>query len=181
MLFLISSNGKIPCFDNTYFKYSNAQPVSVSIDNLIVFTAKEFHASLVTPFFVDFTFRILIEGFDLNTSMTHMLAATSQSHLARHTNVIHMYLNTQTATVDSTVYIFTNPRWRPWGNRLSPACPDCASPHSWSNVIKQGTTYSYSCRRDNCPGWCSFSKPEGFELCTTESNGGRWMKREYRV
>ncbi|KIM77371.1 hypothetical protein PILCRDRAFT_12012 [Piloderma croceum F 1598] len=96
----------------------------MSIDNLIAFTAKEFHASLVTLFFVDFTYRILIEGFDVNTSMTHMLAAMSQSHLARHTNVVHMRLDTQTPMVDSTIYIFTNPRWRPWGNRLPPACPD---------------------------------------------------------
>jgi hypothetical protein len=153
----------------------------MSIDNLIAFTAKEFHASLVTPFFVDFTFRILIEGYDVNSSMTHMLSATSQSHLARHTNVIHMRLNTKTPRVDSTLYIFTHPRWRPWGNRLPPACPNCASPHSWSDGTNQGSTYSYFCRRDKCSGWCSFAKPEGFEMCTAESNGGRWMKQVYTV
>ena len=181
MLFLSSSKSKIAQFDDPEFKYANAQPTSVSIDNLVAFTAEEFHASLITPFFIDFTFRVLIEGYDFNTSITHMLSATSQSHVARHTNVVHMRLNTQTPTVDSTLYVFTHPKWRPWGNRLPPACPDCASPHSWSDMIKQGSTYSYSCRRDNCSGWCSFAKPEGLEPCTPESNGGRWMKRKYKV
>jgi hypothetical protein len=153
----------------------------MSIDDLIAFTAAEFHAALITPFFIDFTHRILIEGYSLNSSMKAMLSATSQTHLARHTSVVHMQLEAETSTVGSTLYVFAHPKWRPWGNRLPIACPICASPHSWSDVIKKGSTYSYVCRREGCSGWCSFPKPEGFEICTPEANGGRWLKKAYDI
>jgi hypothetical protein len=110
-----------------------------------------------------------------------MLTSASSTHLARHTNIVHMAFNSDTLALSSTLYVFTHPKWRPWGNRLPTACLKCASPHSWSDVVKVGSMYSYSCRRDGCDGWCSFNKPEGFELFTQVTNGGCWMKKAYSV
>jgi hypothetical protein len=149
-------------------------------DNVIAFTAVEFHVAFVVPFFVDFTHRILIEGFDLALSVKHMLTAVAQSSVARHTNIIFMHRNPRTSSVTSTLYVFTHPSWRPWGEHLPPACPTCASPHSWANVVKKGSTYSFACRYGSCTASCSFDKPEGFELFTEPVNGGRWMKKDYK-
>jgi len=155
----------------------------MSVDNLIAFTATEFHAALVTPFFINFTQRILIEGYNLCTSMTPMLLATSQTHLARHTDLVYMQLKKETSLVHSTLYMFTHPKWRPWGNHLPISCPSCASPHSWSDLTKTQSTYNYSCKRTGCSGWCSFSKPDDFSPCKSEPevNGGCWIKKEYKV
>lgn len=152
----------------------------MSFDNIIAFTAVEFHAALTTPFFIDFTNRILVEGFDLASSMKHILTATAQSSVARHTNILLMHRVSGSSSIASTLYVFTHPRWRPWGHRLSPACPVCASPHSWSNEVRTGSTYSFACRYPFCRGSCSFDKPDGFELYTDDVKGGRWMKKDYR-
>jgi len=54
---------------------------SLNLNHLIAFTAPEFQAILTISFFVDFTQRILIEGFDLNPSFRAILNATNQSPL----------------------------------------------------------------------------------------------------
>lgn len=151
----------------------------MSINYLIAFTAIEFHAALITPFFIDFTHRVLLEGFDLVSSMKYMLIATVQSPVACHTNIVLMY-KTGESSITSTLYVFTHPRWRPWGQRLPPACPKCCSPHSWSDEIKKNSTYSFVCRYEGCTGSCSFQKPDGFDLYTPDINGGRWMKKVYQ-
>ena len=151
----------------------------MSVDYLLAFTAVEFHASLITPFFINFTHCLLIEGFDLVSSMKHILITTVQSSIARHTNIVLMHQNASTTSITATLYVFTHPRWRPWGQRLPPACPKCSSPHSWSDKIKSRSTYSFVCRYKGCPGECSFTKPDGFELYTPDINGGRWMKKVY--
>jgi len=152
---------------------------SLAADNLIAFTAAEFHPALIAPFFIDFAHRVLLEGFDLAQSMKQMLTATVQSPVARHTNIILLHRDDDNSLA-STLYVFTHPTWRPWGQRLPPACPECASPHSWSDAVRKYSTYSFSCRYEKCSGSCSFSKPEGFELYTPEMKGGRWMKKEYK-
>jgi hypothetical protein len=152
----------------------------MSINDLMAFTAIEFHAALIAPFFIDFAHRILIEGFDLAPSMKHILTATAQSSVSRHTNIVLMHRNPSTLSIASTLYVFTHPKWCPWGQRLPPACPTCGSPHSWSGKVKKGSTYSFVCRYISCTGGsCSFDKPEGFELFTDDMNGGRWMKKDY--
>lgn len=113
--------------------------------------------------------------------MKPLLQSNTQNHLARHTNIVHIRHDANTSTFVSLIYIFTHPKWRPWGNRLPTACPKCSSPHSWSDVIKQGSTYSFTCRNGACPGLCSFTRPEGYETFTIEVNGGRWIKKEYKV
>jgi hypothetical protein len=75
--------------------------------------AKEFHALLITLFFIDFIDHVLIKGYDINASMTHILMTMSQSHFTHHTNIIHMWLNLNTLMVDSTLYIFTHLKWHP--------------------------------------------------------------------
>jgi hypothetical protein len=149
------------------------------IDNLVAFTATEFQYALVTPFLVDFTHRILIEGFNVVPSMKHILTAIAQSSIARHTNVVLMHLNTATSSIASTLYVFTHPKWRPWGQRLPPACSVCASPHSWSDEIRKGSTYSFICRYPKCTGTCSFDRLSGFKLFMPDMSAGRWMKKEY--
>ena len=160
---------------------TNNKLTSASINHLVGFTAAQLHAALITPFFVEFTQRVLVEGYRLGPSMKYILASTSMSNLPHHTNIIYIQYDVDTSSLTSTIHVFTHPKWRPWGNRLSAACPKCSSPHSWSDVVKQGSTYTYNCRRYGCPGSCSFPKPEGFELSNIEVNGGRWMQKEYMV
>ena len=117
----------------------------MSFDNIITFTALEFHAALTTLFFIDFMHRILVEGFDVASSMKHILTAVAQSSLARHTNILLMHCVPGSLSIASTLYVFTNPRWHPWGHCLSPTCPVCASLHTWSNEFKKGPTYSFAC------------------------------------
>ena len=149
------------------------------IDNLIASTAVKFHAVLITPFFVDFAYCVLLEGFDLEPSMRYILMATAQSPAARHTNIVLMRRNAGPPSITSMLYVFTHPKWRPWGQCLPLACPKCSSPHSWSDEVKSGSTYTFTCRYKDCIGLYSVEKPVGFELYKPDGNGGRWMKRDY--
>jgi hypothetical protein len=71
---------------------------------------------LVTSLFVDFMHRVLIEGFDPVPSMKFMLAATVQSPLAHHTNIVLLHPDANATSIDSTIYVFTHPMWCPWGH-----------------------------------------------------------------
>ena len=55
----------------------------MSIDNLIAFTAKDFHLTLIAPFFIDFMYRILIEGHDLNIEPVLLEDAGSHADIDR--------------------------------------------------------------------------------------------------
>lgn len=150
---------------------------SVSVNDLVAFSAPEFHAGLTVGFFVDYAQRVLIEGFSLRPSFKQILTATSQSALGRHTNIVHVHRDAETSAFLAWAYVFTHVQWRPWGNRLPIACPECQSPQAWAQAGKQGSTYLYACRWKGCKGKCAFRKPEGYELYSQDVNGGRWMQK----
>ena len=156
-----------PCFE------------SFGIDNLVAFTAPEFHADLTVSFFVDYAQHVLVEGFELSTSFKALLIASSQSNLARHTNIIYVHFKDGCFS-EAKEYVFSHEKWRPWGHRLPPSCPECYSPESWKDPVKSKSTYIFNCRSDKCKGVCLFDKPEGFEPFVGDSvSGGRWLVRKY--
>lgn len=152
---------------------------SFGINDLIAFTAPEFHVDLTVSFFVDYAQRILVEGFELSASFKALLTASSQSNLARHTNIIHVNFEDGCLS-QAKEYVFSHEKWRPWGHRLPPSCPKCSSPESWKDPVKSKSTYIFNCRSDTCDGVCSFEKQEGFEPLPGDSvAGGRWLVRKY--
>ena len=153
----------------------------MAFNDLVAFTAPQLQASLTSSFFVDFAQRVLVEGFSLEKSFSTMLAATSQSNLARHTNVVHIHATPGNSDLDGQDFIFSHPKLRPWGNRLPPSCPRCKSPRSWSSPVCQDKAIVFLCNRDKCKEKCRFVKPEGYELSKVKVSGGRWMSRAYTV
>src|ERR1700736_6005110 len=84
--------------------------VSIGIDDLVAFTAPEFHAILALSFFVDYTQRVLVEGFDLADSFKHTLNGCSQSHLAQHTNIVHARFKDSLALIVKE-YVVSHVKW----------------------------------------------------------------------
>ena len=156
-------------------------PNRLNINNFIAFTAAEFHAALTNSFFIYYAQCILIEGFELRSSLNNILTATSQSPLGQHTNLVSIHRDAQTSALEAVELIFTHTTWHPWGSRLPASCPKCSSPQCWSKPDKSGSTYIYSCRRSGCSGTCSFQKPVGFELHSSSVNGGCWMERAIKL
>ena len=152
----------------------------MGIDELVAFTAPEFHAILTVSFFVDFTHRVLVQGFNLSGSFKPMLTACSQSDLARHTNIVHVRLENG-HIAHSKEYIFSHAKWRPWGYRLPTSCNRCSSPQSWKDPVKSILMYIFSCRNANCCEVCTFNKPQDFVPFSSEVSGGRWMVRNYVI
>ena len=88
-------------------------PNRLNINDFIVFTAAEFHTALTTLFFIDYAQRILIEGFELRSSLDNILTATSQSPLGRHTNLVSIHHDAQTSALEAVKLIFTHTVWGP--------------------------------------------------------------------
>ena len=108
-----------------------------------MFTAAKFHAALTTSFLIDYAQCILIEGFELRSSLNNILTAPSQSLLRRHTNLVSIHRDAQTSALEAVKLIFTHTTWHPWGSRLPASCPKCSSPQCWSKPAKSGSTYIY--------------------------------------
>lgn len=168
----------LPCI--SIVNFSNCHAISMAIDELVAFTAPEFHAVLTTSFFVDFTYRVLIEGFSLSHSFKPMLTACSQSNLARHTNIVHVHFEDGYIKY-SKEYVFSHKKWRPWGYRLPASCNGCSSPQSWKGPVKSKSTYSFNCRNVDCREVCSFVKPPHYVPFSSIVAGGRWMVRDYLI
>jgi len=153
----------------------------LNINNLVAFTAPQLHAVLTAGFFIDYAQRTLVEGFTLEKSFRAILAATSQSNLARHTNVVHVYSNDDCSALRVFQYVFIHPKFRPWGQRLPPSCSICKSPRSWSLRSSKNETVVFKCKKKNCKGFCQFVRPDGYEMGKANVNGGHWMHKSYAV
>jgi len=94
------------------------------------------------------------------------------------TNVCHICSDTNTSALEAVEYVFTHPKWRPWGHRLPMTCPVCGTPNCWTEAGKHFSTYIFTCRHLGCEAHCEFSRPQGFNLCEEESNGGRWLEKK---
>jgi hypothetical protein len=152
----------------------------MTLDEIVAFSAPQFQASLTCTFFIDYAQRILIEGYNLESEFKSLLAASSQSNVSRHTNLV--YLKRQgPSKVDALEFTFTHSIIRPWGHRIPSACPLCKSPRSWSKPIKQGSAIIFVCKQTGCKGTCRFTKPDGVELLGPHVNGGRWMVKERSI
>ena len=99
-------------FVHLFFCHPHHAIYSLSVKDLIAFTAPEFLASLATAFFMDFTHRVHVKGFDTSSSLKPTLTACSQSNLCRHMNIIHVHL--KNGSVDTAKeYIFAHLKWHP--------------------------------------------------------------------
>lgn len=85
----------------------------MKIDDLVVFTAPEFQATLTLGLFVDYSQRVLIEGFSLYESLQAILTATAQSNFARHTNMMIIHRDEGLSIFSITHYFFTHAVLRP--------------------------------------------------------------------
>ena len=160
-----------------YIKWgiSTTSFISLTINDMVTFTAPQLHASLTSHFFVDYTMRVVIEGFGLKPSFQSLLTTSAQSNFSRHTNIVHLYYSQNGSEVLTDNYIFSHPKLRPWGQWLPISCPSCSSLHSWSDPTRHQSTIIFACTRSGCLGLCTFRKLEGVEPVGKEVNGGRWM------
>jgi hypothetical protein len=148
---------------------------SLCINDMVTLTAPQLHPSLTSHFFIDYTMRVVIEGFSLKSSFRSLLTASSQSNLSRHVDIVHLYYGQKDSKVFTDSYVFSHPKLRPWGQWLPISCPSCSSLHSWSDPTRNQSTIIFACKRPNCSALCTFRKPEGVELVGKEVNEGRWM------
>lgn len=155
---------------------------------MIAFTADAFHASLATPFFVDMTQKVLVEGFDLSDAFLHILASTSSSQMARHTNVFYMQNGGSKRPCTIQQFVWSHENERPFGRRLPSACSSCFCPRSWDKPVKvssvgKPTVYKFRCRYTDkagkrCEKVVEARPMEGFEPTGAKSGHSRWMVRK---
>ena len=153
---------------------------SMKVDELVAFSAPQLQVSLTCGFFMDYAQRILVEGYTLNGNFKALLAATAQSNLARHTNLVYFSCQSQ-GKLTIIEFIFSHPIFRPWGFRIPPACPRCKSARPWSKPITQSSSIIFVCTREGCKASCRFKKPDDVEVLNANVNGGRWMARKLSV
>ena len=146
----------------------------IKVDELVAFCATQLQVSLTCTFFVDYAQRVLLEGFSLESHFKSLLNASSQSNVARHTNIMYIRHHNR-SQMQVVKFIFTHPVIRPWGERLPSACSLCKSPRPWSKPVKQGNAIVYVCQRKGCRGVCRFMKPDDVEMLGPRVNSGRWM------
>jgi hypothetical protein len=172
-LFFLSCGALVS--DQENFKGLLQSVQNLSFNDMVSFTAPELHATLTVSFFVDFTQRVLVEGFPLCTSFKAILTATSQSFLARHTNVVYIRHSDDGSKLCIERYTFTHPKWCPWGHQLPLACPGCSSPCPWTDPQTTGSTIPFTCRFDSCTTKCHFQRPDNLRFVGGDMSGGRWM------
>lgn len=157
------------------------------MSHLVSFTAKKLHPLLLTPFLIDYTQRVLIEGFTLEDSFEAILSSTSHANLSRHSTIVRFFPKTLTVpAIQATEYIFVHERLRPWGHSLPIACPICKCPRAWGRPIKENSTIVFWCKTLNangvkCPGKARYRKPDGLVPFSRDVGGGRWMMQDLQV
>lgn len=153
----------------------------------IAFSSPKLVPSLTNPFWLEFSQRVLVEGFPLQQALTHMLATTSTSPFVRHTNLL--YARIPQLTTEPVVcydYVWTHPEFRPFGHRLPVNCPGCGCIDTFGPPRKQtpasGTKYTFQCRGHKidaslCQHQIVVVPMDGFEAFGHAQNGARWMQR----
>lgn len=161
--------------------------IRVHAEEAIAFSSPGLIPTLTNPFWLDFTIRVLVEGFTLIQALPYMLACTSTLSFVRHTNLLHVQISPSKNNIAlASEYIWTHPSLRPFGRRLLANCIQCGCLDSYGAPIKvtpkSGTTYVFVCKGLGGAGHsCSHElvvKPmEGFIPYGKPQDGARWMVR----
>ena len=92
------------------------------INRTIAFGAPQLHATLLVPFFLDYTQRVLVEGFKPEESFKSILSATAHASIACHSSIVYMELN-DNCTVNAGELIFTHMWYQSTALHASPFGP----------------------------------------------------------
>lgn len=134
---------------------------------------------LLSSYLIDMAQRVIVEGFQLSKFAANLLE--SAPIVGRHTSIIYL-----SATKDGVVaqeFVWGNPNVQPFGQELSPQCPDCSAVRSWGKPNVTGTNerlLTFKCRGSNhrgekCLNVVEFEKPDRFVKALT----GGWMQLEW--
>ncbi|KZP23225.1 hypothetical protein FIBSPDRAFT_889841 [Athelia psychrophila] len=154
-------------------------------DEAIAFSSPGLIPSLTNAFWLDFVFRVLIEGASLQDALPIMLTATSTSQFVRHTNLLYVRIpDSNTEPLLCSEYVWTHPKLRPFGRRLPANCPQCGCINSYGSPIrltpKAGSRYIFVCQGhtiegNRCNHELSVQPMDGFKPFGNQQDGARWM------
>ena len=68
-------------------------------------------------------------------------------------------------------------KYSPWGLWLPISCK-CSTLQPWGAMVKQQSTYIFSCHQPGCSGQFCAPKPAGFEIVGQAMKEGHWMERK---
>ncbi|KZP26988.1 hypothetical protein FIBSPDRAFT_948951 [Athelia psychrophila] len=156
----------------------------------IAFSSPGLIPSLTNGFWLDFAFRVMIEGASLGHALPYMLSATSTSQFVRHTNLLYVKIpDSNTEPVVCSEYVWTHPRFRPFGRRLPANCSQCGCINSYGSPIrltpKSGSRYIFVCQGltiegNRCDHELSVQPMDGFKAFGNPQDGARWMVKTDR-
>lgn len=173
---------------------------SLHVNDLVAFSATGLQPSLTVPFFFDYAQHVLFEGFRLSGAFPSILVAVSASLLSRHTNLVNIFSNGNSETLEYcfTKYCYSHQDFHPFGHCMPISCPKCKSLWSWAKVLKNTeastVTYMLCCTgitqskgkgskrvEQHYKHVLHFKCPEGFQVFGHRSDKGRWMRREVTI
>jgi hypothetical protein len=118
--------------------------------------------SLLSSMFLDMSFRVIIQGFNVNGFIGELLGTSPI--VGRHTSIIHLS-KTPNGLIGSK-YVWAHPDMVPWGNVLPVQCPRCFSYRSFGQRLMgvgAATSMSFSCnglfKGQTCGKVITFPKP----------------------
>ncbi|KZP34059.1 hypothetical protein FIBSPDRAFT_881511 [Athelia psychrophila] len=145
----------------------------VHANEAIAFLSPGLIPTLTNVFWLDFTIRVLIEGYSLDKALPYMLTATSTSSFVRHTNLLYVRISTsQPKAALSSEFVWTHPELRPFGRRLPANCAECGCIDTFGSPIKLTPKAGSKCLHE-----LAVEPMEGFETYGKSQNGSWWMVR----
>lgn len=157
----------------------------------IAFSSPGLVPALTNSFWMDYSVRVLLEGFHLQDALPYMLSSTSTSPFVRHTNLLYVRIpRTSTKPITCSELVWTHPDLRPFSRRFPANCPECGCMDSFARPIKltpKGSTkYVFVCDGTNIAGKeclheLTVEPMDGFEPYGRSQNGARWMLRTEQV
>lgn len=174
---------------NRNFIYKFLLPLRIHASDIVAFSSRNLIPSLTTPFWLDYTTRVLIQGFDIDTALPQMLACTSTSPVVRHTNLV--ICKVPSSATDPFVYrqfVWTHPELRPFGHRLPINCTSCGCLSTFTKPVKYNrpgspSTYTFLCSGNTvegtrCVRQLTVEPIEGFQPYGNSHKGAKWMVKE---
>jgi len=143
-------------------------------------TAPEFQAILTISFFVDFTQRILIEGFDLILHSEQYQCDKSvtswSSHKRRHITQVQDKTCMKTHSRGLSLHTHS---FRPWGLRLPISCEKCGCTPTLGGRDEPEFHLCLYCRGKQCSG--EFRRTRASWIDRNETKGGHWMEKQITI
>jgi hypothetical protein len=145
-----------------------------SFDNVFAFGAPRFISSEPVGFILDFTRKVIIQGFSVDTVLPGLLKGAESFGL--HSSIIHI------AADKFFEYRWQHPTLVPHGQRLALQCPSCLRLCSFGKpkVLKGVTIFECAGITNGvaCGGMIESRPPAGFRELKVKDAAARWLCSE---